>query len=190
MDDLVVVLHRYKKNKDKLRRNITQMTDEQKMAYHAPLQKLKSKVNDDLQQVANTMILSPFRILDADAGSDAERQFVEEAVRIINENAKFIRDAIYEHADTNDIFELYEDLLPIRTLVNRKAYIPYFMSRTKVTDDPDFPVYSEILNMWWWDEAEEWTCTKIENGKRVVDYHGGITLFPDISEVMRNAGKV
>ena len=189
MDDLVVVLHRYKENKDKLHRNITQMTDEQKMKYHAPLQKLRSKVRDDLRWAANTLILSPFKILDADAGSDAERRFVEEAVEILNKNSKFIRDEIYKHTNANDIFELYEDLLPIRTLVNRKAYIPYFMSRTRVTDDPDFPVYSEVLDMWWWEEVGEWAHTKIEDGKRVVDYQGGITLFPDISEV-RNAGKI
>ena len=31
--------------------------------------------------------------------------------------------------------------------------------------------------MHWWKEANEWAKTKIEDGKRVMDYFGGVTIM-------------
>lgn len=84
--------------------------------------------------------------------------------------------ALRELIRTKDI-ELYlMRLLPVYNMLTYVVYPEFWLSRTEETGEPEFPYYNAIIGMRWWEGHNTWAATKVENGKRVVDYQKGLRI--------------
>ena len=165
-------------NLGKLKRNETQMTKEQKEQYKKPLQKLKQEIADDATDAMKSFITGGMR-LGEDADSEDWKSVIRETEKLLDEwesegNLKEVSKVLFT---TYDLDAFFTALCPIHTTVWFKAYGTYWLQHIKETGEQEYPYYNDILDMHWWKEANEWAKTKTENGKRVTDYFGGVTIM-------------
>ena len=168
---------RLAENLGKLQRNESQMTEEQKKQYAAPLKKLKDQIREDAVEVANTFPVSGIRLKEVD--SKDCKNMVKQVQKIFEEhsNKGTFKKAGKKLFETFSILEFLNALCVLRTDIWYQAYGPYWIKHCTMQDDPEYPFHNDIIDMDWWAEHNEWAKTKIENGKRVTDYFGGVTVM-------------
>lgn len=166
-------------NLGKLKRNETQMTKEQREQYKKPLLKLKQEIADDATEVMKSFVTLGMRLANGDKGSEDWRNVIKATERIFNEWAEQgkLKEASKILFTTYDLDKFLEALFPIRSTVWHLAYGGYWLKHITETGEQEYPYYNDILDMYWWKEHHEWAATKIENGKRVTDYYGGVTIM-------------
>lgn len=166
-------------NLGKLKRNETQMTKEQKEQYKKPLLKLKQEIADDATEVMKSFVTLGMRLAKGDKGSEDWRNVIKATERLFNEWAEQgkLKEASKILFTTYDIDKFLEALCPIHSTVWHLAYGGHWLKHITETGEQEYTYYNDILDMYWWKEHHEWAATKIENGKRVTDYYGGVTIM-------------
>ena len=166
-------------NLGKLKRNETQMTKEQKEQYKKPLLKLKQEIADDATEVMKSFVTGGMRLAKGDKDSDEWRNVIKATERLFNEWGEQgkLKEASKILFTTYDLDKFLEALCPIHSTVWHLAYGGYWLKHITETGEQEYPYYNDILDMYWWKEHHEWAATKIENGKRVTDYYGGVTIM-------------
>ena len=166
-------------NLGKLKRNETQMTKEQREQYKKPLLKLKQEIADDATEVMKSFVTLGMRLANGDKGSEDWRNVIKATERLFNEWAEQgkLKEASKILFTTYDLDKFIEALCPIHSTVWHLAYGGYWLKHITETGEQEYPYYNDILDMYWWKEHHEWAATKIENGKRVTDYYGGVTIM-------------
>lgn len=88
---------------------------------------------------------------------------------------------------TKDVGLYLNHLLPVYNTLVYVAYSDFWLSRTTETGEPEFPYYNIIIGMRWWEGHGVWAVTKVEGGKRIVDYQKGtrIALPPTKELIMK-----
>ena len=170
--------NRLVENLGKLKRNETQMTAEQKEQYKKPLLKLKKEIAADATEAMKEFITMGMR-LGEDPDSETWKSVIRETNRLLDDwidrgKLKEVSKVLFS---TYDIDAFFTALCPIHTTIWFKAYGEYWLTHIKETGEQEYPYYNDILDMWWRKEANEWAKTKIEDGKRVTDYFGGVTIM-------------
>lgn len=170
--------NRLVENLGKLKRNETQMTKEQKEQYKKPLLKLRKEIADDATEIMKSFVTMGMR-LGEDTDPEDWKKVIRDAERLVDEWDKQggIKNASKVLFSTYDIDAFLTALCPIHCTVWFKAYGTYWLKHIRETGEQEYPYYNDILDMHWWKEANEWAKTKIEGGKRVTDYHGGVTIM-------------
>jgi hypothetical protein len=93
--------------------------------------------------------------------------------------------ALRELIRTKDIESYLTRLLPVYNTLTYMVYPEFWLSRTEETGEPEFPYYNAIIGMRWWEGHNTWAATKVENGKRVVDYQKGLRIaLPPTKELI------
>lgn len=165
-------------NLGKLQRNESQMTEEQKVKYKKPLMKLKNEIADDATRAAREFVLMGMNHAD-DTDSPEWEKVISETQRLIDEwkSQGGIKKASKILFDTYDLDAFFTALCPIHTTIWFKAYGGYWLKHISETGEKEYPYYNDLLDMHWWEECNEWAKTKIDGGKRVTDYFGGVTIM-------------
>lgn len=169
-------------NLGKLRLNMEQMTDEQKVQYKKPLQKLKEEIAKDATEIMKSFITMGMRVgvgVGEDTDSDIWKNVIRATEKLMDEwqSQGKLKEASKILFTTYDLNKFLEALCQIHTTVWVKAYGAYWLKHITETGEEEYPYYNDILDMHWWKEANEWAKTKIEDGKRVMDYFGGVTIM-------------
>ena len=165
----------------KLKRNETQMSEEQKQRYAKQLDDLKKEIRKQAAIVMREFLLSGIRIR-KDDGDDACGRI--EAVA--KDEQRSIRKAMKILMSTYDTDEFLKALCPIQCRIFHEGYGPYWVSHCKPTGDPEFPYTNDLIGMEWWEGHNEWASTKIEDGKRTVDFQRGVTvMLPPTMELIK-----
>jgi hypothetical protein len=178
-------LERLENGVKKLRSNETQMTAQQKRQYEKPLHKLRMQIKTDAEEVAKDFLLMGCRI--GTEYGNAEKELTQRVQAELNAGQKHINEAFKKLLTHYDINQFITDLCPVHTAVWYKAYGPYWLehcSENPMSDE--FPYHNDLIDMDWWAEAREWAKTKMEDGKLVVDYRGGVTIMlPPTKELLQ-----
>lgn len=178
---------RLTENLGKLQRNESQMTEEQKKQYAAPLKKLKEQIAQDTTEAMKAFVTMGMRLAKDDEGSEDLEQVYKEVDRISQEHtaAGTIKKASRILFTTYNLDKFFESLCMMHYDIWYKAYGPYWLKHCTKQEDPEYPYHNDIIDMDWWAEHHEWAKTKIENGKRVTDYYGGVTIMiPPTQELL------
>ena len=181
---------RLTENLGKLQRNESQMTEEQKKQYAAPLKKLKNQICQDATEAMKQFVTMGIRILKEDEDSEEWKNVIRAIEKISDAHAEAgtVKKASKILFETYDLDKFFESLCGFHTDVWYKAYGPYWLKHCKPQDDPEYPYHNDIIDMDWWAEHNEWAKTKIENGKRATDYFGGVTIMiPPTKELLDKA---
>lgn len=170
---------RLTENLGKLKRNEEQMTEEQRIQYKKPLQKLKEQIAKDATEAMKQFITMGMRLAKEDKDPEDWKNVIRETDKLIEQWAKEggAKNASKILFKTYDLEKFFESLCDIHSAVFHLAYGPYWVKHIKPTGEQEYPYYNEIIEMYWWKECHEWAATKIEDGKRVTDYHGGVTIM-------------
>nr|DAS03444.1 MAG TPA: hypothetical protein [Caudoviricetes sp.] len=170
---------RLMENLGKLQRNESQMTEEQKKQYAAPLKKLKNQISEDATEAMKQFITMGMRITKEDKNSEDWKDVIRATEKLMDEwqSQGKLKEASKILFTTYDLNKFLEALCQIHTTVWVKAYGAYWLKHITETGEEEYPYYNDILDMHWWKEANEWAKTKIEDGKRVMDYFGGVTIM-------------
>lgn len=171
-----------------LQRNETQMTEEQKKKYEVALKKLKRKIAEDATLIAKDFIISGCRFLKDDF-KDWEDSFTKEVNRILEEEDETRKAASKILFTTYDIEKFLTAICGIHDRIFYEAYAPYWLHHTSPNPmSSEYPYHNDIIDMDWWAEHDEWAKTKLEDGKLVTDYQGGVTIMmPPTEELIRKA---
>ncbi len=169
---------RLTENLGKLKRNEEQMTPEQKVQYKKPLQKLKREIADDATKAMKDFVFMGMRTA-KDYKPEEGDQIFEIAERLVKdyEQSGGIKKASKILFKTYDLDQFFLALCDIHSAVFHLAYGKYWIKHIKPTGEDEYPYYNDIIDMYWWKEHHEWAVTKIEDGKRVTDYQGGVTIM-------------
>ena len=153
----------------KLKRNETQMSEEQKRRY---AKQLEAKIRQLASQVMREFLLSGIRIRKDDGDETAGK--IEAVVR---DEQGSMRKAMEILLSTYDMDEFLKALCPIQCRIFHEGYGLYWVSHCKPTGDPEFPYTNDLIGMEWWEGHNEWAATKMEDGKRTVDFKRGVTIM-------------
>ena len=94
-------------------------------------------------------------------------------------------EALRELIKTKSVETYLNCLLPVYNTLTYVVYPEFWLSRTEETGEEEFPYYNAIIGMRWWEGHNTWAATKVENGKRVVDYQKGIRIaLPPTKELI------
>lgn len=175
-----------KENLGLLQRNMSQMTEEQKQKYKTALRKLKEQIAKDAEEVAKEFILMGCRFLTADF-KDWEKGFIESVNKILEEEHGAKKEASRVLFKTYDIDKFLTTLCRIHYRIWYEAYAPYWLNHTSPNPmSSEYPYHNDIIDMDWWAEHNEWAKTKVEDGKMVTDYQGGVTIMiPPTEELIK-----
>ncbi len=141
---------------DRLKRNETQMSKDQKLQYASQLDALKQHVQSMALDIGRAWLFEGMRVARRDT-------YAMERVRsVLSENE--IRDA--ERAALTVLFSCYDlgrylDLLtPLRLKVFYLGYGPYWAKHcnpvTESDGDIHFSYYNDIIDMFWTEKLHEW----------------------------------
>lgn len=170
---------RLTENLGKLQRNESQMTEEQKKQYAAPLKKLKNQIAEDATEAMKQFITMGMRIAKEDKNPEDWKNVIRATEKLIEEYEKSggIKKASKILFTTYSLDKFFEALCDIHSAVFHLAYGGYWIKHITPTGEKEYPFYNDIIEMYWWAEHHEWAATKIEDGKRVTDYYGGVTIM-------------
>jgi len=179
MDELI-------KNIEKLRSNETQMDEKQKKQYAKALAKLRAKISKDALKFAVEFTCGGLIF-----GNDAENDpgdidaALAEMERIMMENRGVILEAEKSVFMTYGIEEMVTRLLPLQNEIKHKAYGPYWLAHCSPISGKEYTYTNDLIGMEWWDPVNVWAATRIEGGKRVTDYRGGVRIMlPPTKELL------
>lgn len=143
------------KNLEKLRKNVTNMTDQQKEQYKRPLYRLKLEIARDAVTIMRKFVCAGCLIPKKDR--EGYETFVKEAERIMTEDgARAAREAGRILFSTFEITPFLESLIPIRERIYYEAYGPVWLSHCCRTKDLKRPYQNDIIRMEWEDELGVW----------------------------------
>lgn len=184
------IYDRVTENLGKLQRNETQMTEEQKKKYAAPIAKLKKEIAADATELMHQFIMSGCRMVDRDketADWKAMIRKVEEIMKNFRESgeSKKVSKVLFT---TYSLDKFFEALLPVHNKVWYEAYGPYWLTHCTPTFEDEFTFTNDIIGMEWWDQHNEWAAVKIVDGKKECDYQKGVTIMlPPTRELLDGA---
>lgn len=143
----------------KLRRNETQMTEEQKKKYARQLKALQKKIAEDASAIMRGFVLSGVKILKGDGADEA----IDRINKILEqERAKDeIRKASHVLFSTYDVDKFLEALIPLHDMVWFEGYGPYWCSKCRpyagISKTGDaLTVWNDIIGMGWDAEHHIW----------------------------------
>ena len=162
---------RLKANLGKLKRNLAQMSDEQKVQYKKALLKIESDIRRDAQTLYNEFLGMGRRFLVGDNETEEYKNHALEITKCCNvaEKAGFKKDAFDFLFKTFDVDLFVTSLCPLHTLIWLGAYgKKYWVWKVKDTGENNAPMryYQPLLDMWWHDEFNEWVTLSEVDGKR------------------------
>jgi len=180
-------------NLGKYQRNISQMTEAEKVRYKAPLMKLKKTIADDINVFQMDFMLSGCRFAPRETDTGDWKGCIRRFTKIYEEYAdsgEWSRPFNKVLMKTFSIDKYLESLLPMHYRFWYEGYGPYWLEHCSPTFEKEFTFQNDIIGMEWWEEYNEWAEVKIENGKKTVDYYGGVTIMlPPTQDLLEKAYK-
>ena len=145
----------------KLRRNETQMTDEQRIEFAGRLRALKIKIAEDARKICRSYLISGITLLKEDAKE------VKEAISRIEmimaeENARgTFKKASRILFSTYSVDKFLDSLCQVHDRIECEGYGPYWAKHCRPCEggdsDEKFSFWNDIIEMGW---VEEWQCWK------------------------------
>ena len=141
---------------DKLRRNETQMTPEQKKAWKKNLQAFRNQIIAEVNEIMTAFVFGDLKVLNEDDG--AADQILARVKKLVEtdwwkRHRDHAKDVLF---GSYSLQEFADALCPMRTEVWYKAYGPYWVSKSvtdPATGEITNPVVDEI-----WDEKFVWSA--------------------------------
>lgn len=184
--------NRLNENLGKLQRNESQMTDEQKKKYAAPLKKLKKQIAADATEIMRLFLMEGCRLAEEDKDSEAWKTMIRKTEGFIDDFGRSgkMKEVSRVLFTTYSLDEFYLALLPLHYKIWYEAYGPYWLMHCTPTFENEFTFTNDIIGMEWWEDHDEWVAVKIVDGKKEVDYQGGFTIMlPPTQELLEKAYK-
>ena len=162
MDDLE---KKVREKLEKLKRNLTQMTEEQKERYLVPLGNLKLEIAAYVGQMTSEHWLLGYRFSKAKDPEDATAQIrCRKACNDILQTERAINISKHAHEvmlETYDLNEYFKVLEPLNEYIFFKAYAPYWLRHCKSevlqgSDNTVFSYSNDLIDMKWDPEQRLW----------------------------------
>ncbi len=163
---------------ERLQRNETRMTPEQKKQYAKQLKALRREISLLSYEVAQALMVAGMRVQKADGDECAER-----IAHVIEEEYKkgVLVTAAKTLLSTYSLKAFIKCLVPSQIKVWYEGYGPYWVSHCMPVDDRDnetaFTYYNDLIDMFW---SPEWTVWKQKGEWRV-----SIMLPPTEEEISK-----
>lgn len=164
------------KKLEKLRRNEDQMTDAQKIQYKEQLRQFKICIFTSAIKILESFLYMGTRC----RMDDLEVKDMMDAIKRINKEEqkagelKRLQKVLFT---TYSLDKFLGESVRWHNRIWYEAYAPYWLTHVTKHDNPEYPYYNDLIDMYWWDKCNEWAATKIEDGKQVTDYHKGVTIM-------------
>lgn len=161
------VVSRLEANLGKLKRNLDQMTPEMRTKYKSAIDKMRSAILKDANQVYEDFLFGGRMFLDTKDDAFTNSAQAINTIIVKAENAGFkkrLMDWLFECWDL-DLF--LDALCPLHYQVWFEGYGKWYWAH-KIEDKGEglepLRYYNPILDMWWHNEWREW-CTLSEDGE-------------------------
>lgn len=180
-------------NLGKYKRNVTQMSEADKIKYKAPLMKLKKTIAKDINAVQAAFMIGSCRLAPRETDTGDWKGCIR---RIENIRDEYLKSGEWSKPFNNvlmktfDMDKYLESLLPMYYRFWYEGYGPYWLEHCSPTFEKEFTFQNDIIGMEWWEEHNEWAAVKIEDGEKTVDYQRGVTIMlPPTQDLLEKAYK-
>lgn len=147
MQGVVKIVDRLYKNLDRLKRNEQNMTPALREKHKGALRMLRLEIAEDATLIAHHFLLDALVVPEADRAA-----FLKRCDEVLTGQGGITRVLF----STYSVERFIESLTPLWGRLMSEAYAPVWMAHCHRTGDPDYPFYSDLIQMYWESSTRMW----------------------------------